>query len=362
MEGTSRNVSTADDLDSTVLRHQVQRYFSELQQDSLMTDTPLNMEFLGMKRKPAGTAASSSSAAQNKPLDSVLPKRIRFDNTGDLSSLTGDYSGIFAGRRQVHDSISTSRLDISAAQSERQMAEKQAKIIDLQQKVVQLEMQLSESESSKEQLKMTTKEVKEACTKKLKVYEDKIEDLKAELKQVQLKVDRLTSENHQKAELVQELKLAVSEEKLAFGRELADNEQLTVELQTTYEEQIRELRNMLHEAEKQIFKFETDAEEARSQLRDAQAQVLPPSCDHQSVIDQQSQVIEEMQNALFAQRTTFSQSQEAKLARIPQVFKHFHFPCAHFLIVLLKTRWKRKLFNCSRLTNSSERRPLTNCC
>lgn len=321
MEGTSRNVSTADDLDSTVLRHQVQRYFSELQQDSLMTDTPLNMEFLGMKRKPAGTAASSSSAAQNKPLDSVLPKRIRFDNTGDLSSLTGDYSGIFAGRRQVHDSISTSRLDISAAQSERQMAEKQAKIIDLQQKVVQLEMQLSESESSKEQLKMTTKEVKEACAKKLKVYEDKIEDLKAELKQVQLKVDRLTSENHQKAELIQELKLAVSEEKLAFGRELADNEQLTVELQTTYEEQIRELRNTLHEAEKQIFKFETDAEEARSQLRDVQAQVLPPSCDHQSVIDQQSQVIEEMQNALFAQRTTFSQSQEAKLARIPQMEK-----------------------------------------
>lgn len=317
MEGTSRNVSTADDLDSTVLRHQVQRYFSELQQESLMTDTPLNMEFLGMKRKPAGTAASSSSAAP-KALDSVLPKRIRFDNTGDLSSLTSDYSGIFSGRRQVHDSISSSRLDISAAQSERQVAEKQAKIIDLQQKVVQLEMKLSESESSKEQLKMTSKEVKEACAKKLKVYEDKIEDLKTELKQVQLKVDRLTSENQQKAEMIQELKLAGSEEKLAFGRELADNEQLTVELQTTYEEKIRELRIMLQEAESQSIRFQTDAEEARSQLKEAQSQV-PPSCDHQRIIDQQSQVIEEMQNALFAQRTSFSQSEEAKLARIPQV-------------------------------------------
>jgi hypothetical protein len=31
-----------------------------------------------------------------------------------------------------------------------------------------------------------------------------------------------------------------------------------------------------------------------------------------------------MENALFAQRTTFSQSQEAKLARIPQVFTEHH--------------------------------------
>jgi len=320
MEGTSRNVSTADDLDSTVLRHQVQRYFSELQQESLMTDTPLNMEFLGMKRKPAGTAASSSSAAP-KAMDSVLPKRIRFDNTGDLSSLTADYSGIFSGRRQVHDSISSSKLDISAAQSERQMAEKQAKIIDLQQKVVQLEMKLSESESSKEQLKITTKEVKEACAKKLKVTEDKIEDLKAELKHTQLKVDQLTCENQQKAETIQELKLSLSEDKLAFGRELADNEQLTTELQTSYEEQISRLRTLLLEAESQSTKFKTDAEEAQSQLREAVAKITvnTPSCDHQSIIEQQSQVIEEMQNALFAQRATFSQSQEAKLARIPQV-------------------------------------------
>jgi len=65
----------------------------------------------------------------SKAMDSDLPKRIRFDNTGDLSSLTADYSGIFSGRRQVRDSISSSKLDISdEAQSDRQMAEKQERL------------------------------------------------------------------------------------------------------------------------------------------------------------------------------------------------------------------------------------------
>ena len=46
---------------------------------------------------------------------------------------------------------------------------------------------------------------------------------------------------------------------------------------------------------------------------------VAPSCDHESVMKQQRQVIVAMDNALFAQRSTNSASQEAKLARIPQV-------------------------------------------
>jgi len=42
-------------------------------------------------------------------------------------------------------------------------------------------------------------------------------------------------------------------------------------------------------------------------------------CNHEAVIEQQQQVIQEMENALFSQRTAFSQSHEAKLAKIPQM-------------------------------------------
>jgi hypothetical protein len=67
-----------------------------------------------------------------------------------------------------------------------------------------------------------------------------------------------------------------------------------------------------------VSQYQMEAEEAKNQLK-LKERVVSPSSNHQVVIEQQSQVILEMQNALFAQRTTFSQSQEAKLSRIPQV-------------------------------------------
>ena len=155
MEGSSRNLSTADDLDSTVLRHQVHRYYSELQQDALLTDTPLNMDFLGMKRRP-GTA--SSTANKNFNPDG-LPKRMRFDATDQ--SITGEFSGIISSRKPVHDSLSSSRMDFASATVERKVNEKQAQIINLQQKVLELETRLSKAETQKDHLKQTTKDAEE---------------------------------------------------------------------------------------------------------------------------------------------------------------------------------------------------------
>ena len=104
MESTPRNISTADDLDSTILRHQVQRYFNELQQDASLSDTPLNMDFLlGQKRNPTATSVASKAAAQ----ESLLPKRIRYDVTATAENL--DSLPSFA-RRSIQDSFSHSSM------------------------------------------------------------------------------------------------------------------------------------------------------------------------------------------------------------------------------------------------------------
>ena len=82
---------------------------------------------------------------------------------------------------------------------------------------------------------------------------------------------------------MEHLKLAFTEEKLSCSQELAESKQKIIDLQLGYEQKIKELEINLKNALLEASKYQ-------------------------------------MQNALFAQRT-FSQSQEAKLARI-QVLHH----------------------------------------
>ena len=144
-----------------------------------------------------------------------------------------------------------------------------------------------------------------------------------EIKQLHLRNEHMSKENLLKKEAVEHLKLAFAEEKLSCSQELAESEQKIIDLQLGYEEKIKELENNLENALLKASKYQMEAEEAKHQLKLKETVLSPSSSNHlQVVIEQQRQVILEMENALFAQRTTFSQSQEAKLARIPQVFHH----------------------------------------
>ena len=93
----------------------------------------------------------------------------------------------------------------------------------------------------------------------------------------------MSKENLLNKEAVEHLKLAFTEEKLSCSQELAESKQKIIDLQLGYEQKIKELEINLKNALLEASKYQ-------------------------------------MQNALFAQRT-FSQSQEAKLARI-QVLHH----------------------------------------
>jgi len=73
-------------------------------------------------------------------------------------------------------------------------------------------------------------------------------------------------------------------------------------------------------------------------------------------MEQQRQVIVAMENALFAQRSTTSASEEAKLARIPQVIGFILFNnlllFTNFIIIY---RWERRSFNYNKRINFLER-------
>ena len=104
-----------------------------------------------------------------------------------------------------------------------------------------------------------------------------------EIKQLHLRNEHMSKENLLNKEAVEHLKLAFTEEKLSCSQELAESKQKIIDLQLGYEQKIKELEINLKNALLEASKYQ-------------------------------------MQNALFAQRT-FSQSQEAKLARI-QVLHH----------------------------------------
>lgn len=320
MASSSRSVP--DDLDSTVLRHQVQRYFNELSQEG-----PLNMEFLSMKRKPASSAVTT--AMRTSTFDSHLPKKMCFDSSvAEEISVTADSSSF--ARKGVADSYSQSynkptKVDMTA-QYEQKISEKQAKVLELQQKIIQTEMKFNTLLTTKDQLDHDLSNLKDTCRTKIKHYEDKIENLQIEIKQLHLKNDRLAKENIFTKEAMDQLKLACAEEKISCNKELSRVEQKMIDMQLECEDKIRGLEKNLEKALWEANKHQMEAEEAKNQLKLKERVASSPS-DHITVIEQQRQVILEMENALFAQRATFSQSQEAKLTRIPQLEKelaHLH--------------------------------------
>jgi len=149
---SSRSLAAADDLDSTVLRHQVERYFNELQQEA---DTPLNMDFLGIKKRRPGVSSTSrpqpgTSSQLRTPAaaESFLPKKFRFDNTatGEMSSMTEFNSSLFSSSRRAPAS------GVASHSHERQLSEKQAEIVALHQKLVEMEMKLGETQTGKRKL------------------------------------------------------------------------------------------------------------------------------------------------------------------------------------------------------------------
>jgi len=105
MEASSsrtRSLAAADDLNLTVLRHQVERYFNELQQEA---DTQLNMDFLGIKKhRPAVSSTSRPQPGSSFQLctpaaaESYLKKKFHFDNTatGEMSSMSQFNSSLFS--------------------------------------------------------------------------------------------------------------------------------------------------------------------------------------------------------------------------------------------------------------------------
>lgn len=283
-----------------------------------MGNSPLNMEFLSMKRKP--TVSTASSSLRTSAYDSLLPKKIRFDATGE-NSFTGDFSLHSMPKRNTDSmaqSLKGAKIDVTS-QLEQKLAEKQASILELQQKIIQIEMKLNESLTEKDQLKYDLSNIQDVCKTKVRHYEDKIEDLQIEIKQLHLKIDQLSKENQSKKEAMEQLKLGFSEEKLTFSKQSALIEQKLVEMELEHESQIRELKKKLENVTWESNKNKLEAEEAQNQLKLKERVVVP--CNHESVIEQQRQVILEMENALFTQRTLSSQSQEAKLAKIPQVLK-----------------------------------------
>jgi len=315
MENTPRNISTADDLDSTVLRHQVQRYFNELQQDASLSDTPLNMDFLlGQKRKPQASSVVSKPAAQ----DSLLPKRIRYDVTA--TSESSEPLPAFA-RRSVHDSFSHSSMNKSrfdsTSQLEQEFSSKKAQVMNLQQKLIQLEMKLSGAETDKSQLKSNMTHVQDASKLHIQQYKDQIENLKSDIEKLQLKNLDLSTENVQIKESMEEMKVNYANERLVCKQKITSVEQEKEEMQNQLQLEINQLKRNSEVVTWEVEKHKLEAEEAKKLLQLKERVTAP--CNHEAVIEQQQQVIQEMENALFSQRTAFSQSHEAKLAKIPQM-------------------------------------------
>ena len=313
-----------------------------------------------MKRKPASGAAS----LRTSQFESYLPKKIRFDSsaTGE-NSFTGDFSLLPKRAESFSQSIGKpSKVDL-ASQYEQKLSEKQAKIIELQQKITQSEMKINDLITANNRLEHNLSNVKDACNSKVKHHEDKIEDLQIEMKHLHYKFEQLSRENQMKKESMEQLKLACAEEKLSYSKGLTGSEQKIIDMQVEYETKIRNLEQSLENARWEANKNQLEAEEAKSQLK-LKEKVASP-CNHQGVIEQQRQVILEMENALFTQRTSFSQSQEAKLARIPQVllgFTNNSIAFHKFGLILFVFSWRKSFHNYNRQTNYIEKQLPMNCC
>ena len=242
MEGsTSRSRAAAEDLDSTVLRHQVERYFSELQQEA---DTPLNMDFLGIKKKRPGVSSSafsshqpSSSLMRTPAMEGFLPKKFRFENSAADGSLT-DFSTTFASARRPQQTGSKGH------EHDRQLAEKQAESLKLQQKVLELELKLGEVEMAKSRLEGELDDVSSSCKSQVRQCEDKIEDLLGELEQLKARNDFLARESQERKEKADHWKLACAEEKLRHGRELTQLEQTFLDNQSKLENEVITFKNI----------------------------------------------------------------------------------------------------------------------
>ena len=145
-----------------------------------------------------------------------------------------------------------------------------------------------------------------------------------EIEHLKSRNDALIKENQEKKEKADYWKLFCSEEKLRHGREQSEMQELLTDERTRHEEEISRLKRELESAQWDAKKLQLEAEEKQSEIQILKTRLennVAPSCDHESVMEQQRQVIVAMENALFAQRSTTSASQEAKLARIPQVFQ-----------------------------------------
>lgn len=245
MEGsTSRSRAGADDLDSTVLRHQVERYFNELQQD---TDTPLNMDFLGIKKRRPGMSSSavaphqpSSSLLRTPALEGFQPKKFRFETSAADGSLT-DFSSSFASARR-QGTVNKGH------EHERQMAEKQAESLKLQQKVVELEMKIGDLETAKSRLEGELDDVSSACRSQVRQCEEKIEDLLGELDHLKARNQQLTKESQESKEKAEHWKLTCAEQKLRHGRDLTQAEQVLLDTQSRLENEVTYLLKLYMES------------------------------------------------------------------------------------------------------------------
>ena len=327
--GSSRSLQAAENLDSSVIRQQCQRYtsevqrfkFSELHQHEAgrVHGTPLDMDFLSIKRKYSNALPNSSQ--RTSLFDGTgVAKRIHFD-----SSATADSSTFSSRNLQLEVQRPTQTPNVTAkpdstSQLEQRVADRQAAIVDLQQKLVHMEMKLSESEGKRDRLQTAFTNSEEAYRGKIKHCEDKIEDLREERKQLYAKNAELVRDNLQKKAAADKLRLNLGEEKLAYEQKLFAKEQALEEAEIHFELETKKLKEQVEQATWEAEKFRLEAEEACSKLQLRESPASLPRED--SVIEHQRQVIVEMENALFAKRSTFSQTHEAQLARIPQVSRN----------------------------------------
>ena len=307
MASNARNLSKADELDSTILRHSVNKYFSELQQEVS------SHEYLASKR-PIKMSFSTNTSSTNA--DSVLPKRIRFDKSaaGDNSLMGIDLSGMSSISRNANQSLpgaimaaarqTKTAKESCCQQNEMKLAEKQAAVLELEQKLINSQMKLKELETENSRLQYHTASVEEKCRVKLKQFREQNEDLEREVAKSGLKLVELARDKAQAKAASDQLKTLASQEKLSYSQKLLAKDQELEELQTSYEDEMQELRQKLEHVTWELNNYKLQAEEADKKL--LMLEKVDTSNDHEATIKHQRQVIMEMENALFAQLAAFS--------------------------------------------------------
>lgn len=292
MAGSSRNMSVGDDLDSTILRHQYHQYMSGLQQETTQV-TPLHMDFLCLKRP-------SSKAPPSR-----LSKKMNFDQ--EATSV----------------SASASQMD-----EERKLAAKDAELADLRQQLVRARMRQSELETEVGRLDEAMRSADERRRAAEARQAAEADELRAEAERQRRRGAELSREALRQRQAADELRLAAGEMKLAHQQRLTAADRLLDEERQGRQVEVEELRLRLERAQLEANRQRLDADEVRERLLDAErradeaaAATGATGADLRATVEHQRQVILQMENALFAQRAAASQSQEARLARIPQLEK-----------------------------------------